>query len=206
MENDSSGDGGRKGCCPNASSIPSSIWQRSWRGAEFQQTEKEVWSRTIFPAMHPSTLKPLANPDLWHSFRDILNHGCCSLMMAHHATMQFWQRTGTLGGIFLLEGWPGQSLDLNQNWECFGTHEKRDFEEERDNDWGYQNDLQEHFEVTYTPVPVRSLCVDAKQNGALHHGKWGIFQVQLRPTIPDVKGPTTFICYWQIFVIANKGN
>ena len=30
--------------------------------------------------------------------------------------------------------------------------------------------------------------------------------VQWRPAIPDVKGPTNFICYWRIFVIANIKN
>ena len=30
--------------------------------------------------------------------------------------------------------------------------------------------------------------------------------VQLSPAIPEVKGPTNFICYWRIFVIANIEN
>ena len=30
--------------------------------------------------------------------------------------------------------------------------------------------------------------------------------VQLSLGITDVKGPTNFICYWRIFVIANIGN
>ena len=30
--------------------------------------------------------------------------------------------------------------------------------------------------------------------------------IQWHPAIPDVKGPTNFICYWRIFVIANIGN
>ena len=29
---------------------------------------------------------------------------------------------------------------------------------------------------------------------------------QLHPAIPEVKGPTSFICYWWIFVIANIEN
>ena len=29
--------------------------------------------------------------------------------------------------------------------------------------------------------------------------------LQLRPAIPDVKGPPNLICYWRIFVIANIG-
>ena len=28
--------------------------------------------------------------------------------------------------------------------------------------------------------------------------------IQLSLAIPDLKGPTKFICYWRIFVIANK--
>ena len=31
----------------------------------------------------------------------------------------------------------------------------------------------------------------------------GHYSIQLRPAIPEVKGPTNFICYWRIFVIAN---
>ena len=30
-------------------------------------------------------------------------------------------------------------------------------------------------------------------------------QLQLRPAIPDVKGPPNLICYWRIFAIANIG-
>ena len=30
--------------------------------------------------------------------------------------------------------------------------------------------------------------------------------IQLHPAIPEVKGPTNFICYWRIFVITNMGN
>ena len=30
--------------------------------------------------------------------------------------------------------------------------------------------------------------------------------LQLHPAIPEVKGPTSFICYWRIFAIANKEN
>ena len=30
--------------------------------------------------------------------------------------------------------------------------------------------------------------------------------VQLRPAVPEVKGPRNFICYWRIFVIANIEN
>ena len=33
-----------------------------------------------------------------------------------------------------------------------------------------------------------------------------VILIQLRPAIPDVKGPTNFIRYWRIFVIANIGN
>ena len=29
--------------------------------------------------------------------------------------------------------------------------------------------------------------------------------IQLSPVILDVKGPTSFICYWRIFAIANIG-
>ena len=31
-------------------------------------------------------------------------------------------------------------------------------------------------------------------------------QVQLRSAIAEVKGPTNFICYWQIYAIANIEN
>ena len=43
--------------------------------------------------------------------------------------------------------------------------------------------------------------MDSKARYVIH------FPVQLRPAIPDVKGPTNFICYWRIFVIgSNKSN
>ena len=39
-----------------------------------------------------------------------------------------------------------------------------------------------------------------RQSAVTHELK---FKIQLSPAIPEVKGPTNFICYWRIFVIAN---
>ena len=57
---------------------------------------------------------------------------------------------------------------------------------------------------------------DPMMAGLLHHSEYAqcIFfiaanikeiYIQLRPAIPDVKGPPNLICYWWIFAIANIG-